>query len=80
MLAGRPEVVGVLAGHVHGATVTAVGSMPVLVAPGIVSTFRLPWEPAPAGGGTADPDAPPMLAFHVLDDDGRLSTHVRPVP
>lgn len=80
VLAGRPGVVAVLAGHVHGATVTVVGGKPVLIAPGIASTFRLPWEPAPVGGGTADPDAPPLLAFHVLEDDGRLSTHVRPVP
>ncbi len=38
-------------------------------------TPRLPWEGEPV----ADRDAPAGLAFHVLDDDGRLTSHFRVV-
>ena len=87
LLAGRPGVVAVLAGHAHTAAVTRVGDVPLLLAPGIASTFRLPWEPAPTGrtpgepggGATVDRQAPPGFAFHVLDGAGRLSTFVRSV-
>jgi hypothetical protein len=35
----------------------------------------MPWE----GDQAADLEQPPGLAFHVLDDDGRLTTHYRVV-
>lgn len=38
-------------------------------------TLRLPWE----GGQIADRDAPVGLAFHVLDDEARLTSHFRVV-
>lgn len=69
----HPQVVAVLCGHAHTAAATAFAGRPLLVAPGAVSTLRLPFE----SGGIADYDAPPGLAFHVLDDDGRLTTHYR---
>jgi len=59
----------------QGPAATTFAGLPLLVAPGVVSTVRLPWE----GGPVVDHDQPPMLAFHVLDDDGRLTTHVRAV-
>ena len=59
----------------HPAASTFAG-LPLLVAPGVVSTLRLPWE----GRGDIDEDLPPAVAFHVLDDHGRLTTHYRLVP
>ncbi|MFI0479855.1 metallophosphoesterase [Actinomadura sp. 9N215] len=75
VVARRPQVVALLCGHAHTAAATTFAGRPLLVAPGVVSTLRLPGEE----GGDADHDAPPGLAFHVLDDEGRLSTHYRTV-
>jgi hypothetical protein len=47
----------------------------VVVGPGVTWTLRLPWE----GDAVADRAADPGLAFHVLDDEGRLTTHFRSV-
>ncbi|MGC4953380.1 phosphodiesterase [Actinomadura citrea] len=69
----HPQVVAVLCGHAHTAAATTFAGRPLLVAPGVVSTLRLPWQE----GDIADLDAPPGVAFHVLDDEGRLSTHYR---
>lgn len=71
----HPQVVAVLCGHAHTAAATTFAGRPLLVAPGVVSTLNLPWQ----GGGIADYGAPPGLAFHVLDDEGRLMTHYRTV-
>jgi Icc protein len=74
-----PNIVAFLCGHAHTAAATTFAGRPLLVAPGVVSTLRLPWE------RRADPedhvalDQPPSLAFHVLDDEGRLTTHYRNV-
>jgi 3',5'-cyclic AMP phosphodiesterase CpdA len=73
VVARHPQVVAVLCGHAHTAAATTFAGRPVLVAPGVVSTLRLPGEE----GGVADYDAPPGLMIHVLDDDGRLTTHYR---
>lgn len=78
VLTARPGATAVLAGHVHSATVSSVAGVPLVVAPGVASTFRLPWEPA-AGTSFVDDGAPPGLAFHVLDDTGRLTTAFRAV-
>ena len=48
---------------------------PLLVAPGILSTGVTPWDVS----DTADYEAPPAVAYHVIGDDGRLTTHYRPV-
>ncbi|WUI03024.1 phosphodiesterase [Spirillospora sp. NBC_00431] len=71
----HPQVVAVLCGHAHTAAVTTFAGRPLLIAPGVVSTLRLPGEE----GDVADYDAPAGLAFHVLDDEGRLTTHYRTV-
>ncbi|NDU71092.1 phosphodiesterase [Actinomadura sp. DSM 109109] len=68
----HPQVVALLCGHAHTAAATTFAGRPLLVAPGVVSTLRLPWQE----GGIVDHDAPPGVAFHVLDE-GRLSTHYR---
>ncbi|MCP2169743.1 metallophosphoesterase [Goodfellowiella coeruleoviolacea] len=72
----HPQVVAVLCGHAHQAAATTFAGRPLLVAPGVVATARLlPWE----RGDIVDLDSPPMIALHVLDDDGRLTTHYRVV-
>ncbi|WP_086824755.1 metallophosphoesterase [Allokutzneria sp. NRRL B-24872] len=70
----HPRVAGVLCGHAHAAAATTFAGRPLLVAPGVVSTGLLPWE-----HGTASTELPPGLAFHVLDEENRLTTHYRVV-
>ena len=76
LLDAHPEVVAVLTGHAHTATVSTFAGRPLLVAPGVISTLRLPWE---GEGPLVSLTAPPGVAFHVLDDAGRLTTHYRVV-
>ncbi|GLZ33787.1 3',5'-cyclic adenosine monophosphate phosphodiesterase CpdA [Lentzea sp. NBRC 105346] len=71
-----PKVAGVLCGHAHTPAATTFAGRPMLVAPGVINTVLLPWEQ----GEFVDWDAPPAVAFHVLDDDLRLTTHYRFVP
>jgi Icc protein len=70
----HPQVVAVLCGHAHSAAATMFAGRPLLVAPGVVSTSVLPWERDHTGL-----QAPPGVAYHVLGDDGRLTTHYRAV-
>ncbi|MFI9589735.1 metallophosphoesterase [Nonomuraea sp. NPDC052265] len=80
LLAGHPDVTAVLVGHAHTAAATTFAGRPLLAAPGVVSTLRLPWEGATTLAGCGDYALPPGLVFHVLDDDGRITTHHRVVP
>ncbi|MEE6260219.1 phosphodiesterase [Plantactinospora sonchi] len=73
LLADRPNVVAVLTGHAHTAASTWFAGRPLVVGPAVTWTLRMPWE----GERVADRDAPPALAYHVLDDTGRLTTHFR---
>jgi Icc protein len=66
-----------LSGHAHTAAATTFAGRPLLVAPGTASTLRLPWERHAHPEDYLDLDQPPALAFHVLDDEGRLTTHYR---
>ncbi|MEO3745054.1 metallophosphoesterase [Plantactinospora sp. B5E13] len=75
LLADRPNVVAVLTGHAHTAASTWFAGRPLVVGPAITWTLRMPWE----GDSAADRDAPPALAYHVLDDEGQLTTHFRVV-
>ncbi|MER8185136.1 metallophosphoesterase [Kitasatospora sp. NPDC094015] len=75
----HPRIAGFLAGHAHTAAATTFAGRPLLVAPGVVSTIRLPWEQREHPEDHVHLDHPPALAFHVLDGDGRITTHVRPV-
>ncbi|GAA2624267.1 MULTISPECIES: metallophosphoesterase [Streptomyces] len=73
----HPHLTAFLCGHAHTAAATTFAGRPVLVAPGVVSTLRLPWE-APTGSSEhVHLDEPPAVAFHVIGDDGRLTTHYR---
>ncbi len=71
----HPQVVAVLCGHAHSAAATMFAGRPLLAAPGVVSTSALPWEEH----DSADFQAPPAVAYHVLSDDGRLTTHYRSI-
>lgn len=73
------NVVGLLCGHAHTAASTRFADRPLLVAPGVVSTLRLPWEAPRSSSGIVFLDQPPALAFHVLDDQWRITTHYRSV-
>ncbi len=74
VLTRHPHVAAVLCGHAHTAAASTFAGLPLIVAPGVVSTVRLAVE-----DGTVDLDAPPAVAIHVLDDDRRLVTHYRPI-
>ncbi|GHG32366.1 metallophosphoesterase [Streptomyces zaomyceticus] len=74
----HPHLTAFLAGHAHTAAATTFAGRPLLVAPGVVSTIRLPWE-RPGTHPHVHLDQPPALAFHVLGGDGRVTTHYRTV-
>ncbi|MEU9376191.1 metallophosphoesterase [Streptomyces sp. NPDC048255] len=79
-LAGRhPHLTAFLCGHAHTAAATTFAGRPLLVAPGVVSTLRLPWEPQEGPEHHVHLDEPPAVAFHVLGEGGRLTTHYRVV-
>ncbi|MCU7725151.1 phosphodiesterase [Actinoplanes sp. KI2] len=69
----HPQVVALLCGHAHTAAASTFAGRPLLVAPGVVSTAMLPFET----DALVDLHQPPMIAFHVLADDRRLTTHYR---
>ncbi|MFH8732720.1 metallophosphoesterase [Streptomyces sp. NPDC017964] len=75
LLERRPEIAGIIAGHAHTPAATVFVGRPLVIGPGVTWTLRLPWE----GEGVADRDAPVGLAFHILDDERRLTTHFRVV-
>ncbi|GGZ30051.1 3',5'-cyclic adenosine monophosphate phosphodiesterase CpdA [Streptomyces inusitatus] len=76
LLEAHPRVAAVLTGHAHTAAATTFAGRPLIVAPAVTWTLRMPWE----GENPADRDQPPGLAFHLLGDDRRLTTHYRVVP
>ncbi|MFI6421693.1 metallophosphoesterase [Streptomyces sp. NPDC050842] len=75
----HPHLTAFLAGHAHTAAATTFAGRPLLVAPGVVSALRLPWENPGPDSPHVHLDLPPALAFHVLAEDGRLTTHYRTV-
>ncbi|MFB7600640.1 metallophosphoesterase [Streptomyces sp. NPDC056160] len=75
LLRRRPAIAGLITGHAHTPAATSFAGRPLVVGPGVTWTLRLPWE----GEALADREAPPGLAFHVLDDEGRLTSHFRVV-
>ncbi|HWM37080.1 MAG TPA: phosphodiesterase [Streptomyces sp.] len=72
------HVAALLCGHSHTPATTTFAGRPLVAAPGVVSTLKMPWEGET--GGPIDYALPPMLAYHVHDDEGRLTTHFRVVP
>ncbi|MEV5532891.1 metallophosphoesterase [Streptomyces prunicolor] len=75
LIDAHPQVAAVLTGHAHTAAASTFAVRPLIVAPAITWALRMPWE----GDQAADRDQPPGLAFHVLSDDRRLTTHYRVV-
>lgn len=75
MLEAHPQVAAVITGHAHTAAASTFAARPLIVGPAITWTLRMPWE----GDQPADLEQPPGLAFHILDGDGRLTTHYRVV-
>ncbi|MFE7209124.1 metallophosphoesterase [Streptomyces sp. NPDC001698] len=75
LLDAHPRVVAVLTGHAHTAAASVFAGRPLIVGPAVTWTLRMPWE----GDSPADREQPPGLAFHVLGDDRRLTTHYRVV-
>ncbi|MEU9252661.1 metallophosphoesterase [Streptomyces sp. NPDC048270] len=73
----HPHLTAFLCGHAHTAAATTFAGRPLLVAPGVVSTLRLPWERQAGPDHHVHLDEPPAVAFHVLGEDGRLTTHYR---
>lgn len=71
------NLVAFLCGHAHTAAATTFAGRPLLVAPGVVSTVRLPWERRAHADDHVHLDHVPSLAFHILDEAGRLTTHYR---
>lgn len=65
-----PSVIAVLTGHTHTALATTFAGVPLLGAPGIVSTMRLGSRLDPI----ADDSAMPGLALHTIHSDRRVST------
>ncbi|MBB1256046.1 metallophosphoesterase [Streptomyces sp. OF3] len=76
LLEAHPNVVAVLTGHAHTAAASTFAGRPLVVGPAVTWTLRMPWE----GDRPADRDQPPGLAFHVLDEGNRLTTHFRVLP
>lgn len=69
-------IAGILTGHAHTAGATELGGIPVRIAPGVASAVPLPFEP----NAPITPALPPGFAFHIIDDEGRLTTHFRILP
>jgi 3',5'-cyclic AMP phosphodiesterase CpdA len=69
----HPHVLAVLVGHAHTMATTTYAGRPLLIGGGVVSTVPLDPEPFPIVWY----DAPPSLALHLVDDEGRLTTHWR---
>ncbi|MEV8533840.1 metallophosphoesterase [Streptomyces sp. NPDC051211] len=75
----HPNIAALICGHAHTAAATTFAGKPLVVAPGVVSALRLPWERYAHPTDHVHLDLPPALAFHVLDDSGRLTSHYRSV-
>ncbi|GAB3716580.1 metallophosphoesterase [Nocardiopsis nanhaiensis] len=73
LLDAHPNVVGILAGHAHTGAAGQIAGRPVVLAPGVTWTLRMPWE----GERRVDRGQPPGVAFHVLAEDSGLTTHFR---
>jgi len=75
LLARHDNVAAVLCGHAHTGTASTFAGLPLVVAPGVVSTLVPPFESDVRN--SIDYDLPPALAFHLFDDDHHLVTHFR---
>lgn len=76
VVGSRRHVVAVLVGHAHTMAATTYAGRPLLIGGGVVSTVPLDAEPFPVVWY----EAPPSLALHLVDADGRVTTHWRALP
>ncbi len=72
----HPNIVALVCGHAHTAAATTFHGRPLCLAPGVSSTLNLPFE----GSAVVNRDQPAGVAFHLVDDDGRVITHFRAIP
>ncbi|MEV7416318.1 metallophosphoesterase [Streptomyces sp. NPDC089919] len=75
----HPNIAALICGHAHTTAATTFAGRPLLVAPGVVSTLRMPWERYAHPTDHVHLDQPPAVLFHVLDDAGHLTSHHRTV-
>ncbi len=75
IIARHGHVVATLVGHAHTASAAMLGGRPLLIGGGVISTLVVPGEPGP----NVRTDAPPMVAFHLIEDD-QIVTHWRALP
>jgi 3',5'-cyclic AMP phosphodiesterase CpdA len=77
------RVKAVLVGHAHTAASAVFAGLPLVVAPGVVSTLMMPSELVLPKDWTEDDalnfDLPPAITLHVFDGD-RLVSHTRVIP
>lgn len=71
----HPHVAGVFTGHAHTAVSSTFAGVPLVIAPGVISTCLTNVE---TDGFPLDYDLPPAFALHFFDGE-RLLTHFRPV-
>ncbi|HEX6684533.1 MAG TPA: metallophosphoesterase [Candidatus Limnocylindrales bacterium] len=78
VLKESPMATAVLCGHAHAAAAGTFAGLPLIAAPGIFSTTRLPWTTTDelAWPNTFDRDDVPGLVFHVVED-GQITSHFR---
>ena len=76
VLQRHPHHAATLVGHAHTQCATTFAGRPLLVGGGVASTVPLDAEPFPVVWQAAAP----TIAFHLLHDDGRLTTHWRALP
>jgi 3',5'-cyclic-AMP phosphodiesterase len=77
-----PQVVAVLCGHAHAAAAGTFAGRPLIAAPGVASTIRLPWTTTDelTWSNTLDRNDSPGVVFHVFDHDRKLTSHFRTLP
>jgi 3',5'-cyclic-AMP phosphodiesterase len=80
VVGASPRAVAVLCGHAHAAAAGTLAGRPLIAAPGIFSTTRLPWTTSDdlVWTNTFDRDDVPGVVFHVVQD-GQLTSHFRSV-
>lgn len=74
VLAGHPQVLRVLAGHVHRIVVGDLAGRPVLTVPSTYLQARLDFAAADFGVN----DDPPGFAVHAFEN-GQLTSHIQPL-
>ena len=75
-LSRHPQVIRLLAGHVHRFTLTEFAGRPALTAPAVATSLALTF--APDAGPTFVTEPPAMLLHHWRD--GQLTTHLHTMP